>query len=336
MLCFLHASTEKEGVSRMEARGSFVAGSQAGSLFYMGQGPQPGIEIPLVPGNPYLNRTQRARRGCFPRPGCLVTLAILLVLAIGSYTTFAHSWPIFGPTSITVAAHPTLVIESQRYEEVDQPAIRVHAGSDAHTMIFQVMSPGNISLPWNFGISNIQQNSDSSVIVLGDDPVYGRTFDVTVPADTDVRIYSDSASINLSGLTGQVDVNSNNASITLTDCHVQGTSLLHSNSGAITVTQSTLAGSVALSNNDGPITFNSAIDSTGSYVFENNQGSISVTLPQSASFHVDAKTNGGSISTNYAAIHVQNNEAHASVGNAPQAVVTLTTNNGTITLNKGA
>src|SRR5579884_2358100 len=302
----------------MEARGSFVAGSQAGPLFYMGQGPQPGIEIPLVPGNPYLNRTQRARRGCFPRPGCLVTLAILLVLAIGSYTTFARSWPIFGPTSITVAAHPTLVIESQRYEEVDQPAIRVHAGSDAHTMIFQVMSPGNISLPWNFGISNIQRNSDSSVIVLGDDPVYGRTFDVTVPADTDVKIYS------------------NSASITLADCHVQGTSLLHSNSGAITVTQSTLAGSVALSNNDGPITFNSAIDSTGSYVFENNQGSISVTLPQSASFHVDAKTNGGSISTNYAAIHVQNNEAHASVGNAPQAVVTLTTNNGTITLNKGA
>src|SRR5579875_3933424 len=204
----------------MGARNSFAASNCFNVLFYMGQPPQynssNSFEVPLVPGNPYLNR--RPRRGCFPgcfrNLGCLITLAILLVLAIGSYTTFAHSWPIFGPTSITVAAHPTLVIESQRYEEVDQPAIRVHAGSDAHTMIFQVMSPGNISLPWNFGISNIQQNSDSSVIVLGDDPVYGRTFDATVPADTDVKIYSNSASINLSGLTGQVDVNSNNASIT--------------------------------------------------------------------------------------------------------------------------
>lgn len=318
----------------MVMRDSFVAGSQAGPLFYMGQSPQPGFEIPLVPGNPYFNR--RARRGCFPRLGCLISLAVLLVLAIGGYSTFAHSWPIFGPSSISVAAHPTLVIESQRYEAVDLPTIRIHAGSDANKMLFQVMSPGNVGLPWNFGISDVQQNSDGSVIVLGGDPVYGRTLDVTVPANTSVKIYSNSANVNLSGLTGQVDVNVNSGSITLTNCHVQGTSLLHDNSGAISVTQSTLAGSTALSNNSGSITFNSALDGNGSYVFENNAGSIAVTLPQSASFHVDAKATNGSISTNYAGIHVQNNEAHANIGTGTRAVMTITTNNGTITLNKGA
>lgn len=324
----------------MGTRDSFAIGKHFNVLPYMGQSPQynpPNFEIPLVPGNPYLNQSARGRgRGCFRRMGCLITLAILLVLAVGSYSTFAHSWPIFGPTSISVTASPTLVIESQRYEAVDLPTIRIHAGTDANKMLFQVMSPGNIGLPWNFGISDLQQNGDSSVIVLGGDPVYGRTLDITVPADTSLKVYSNSANINISDMTGQVDANANSGSITLTNCHVQGTSLLHDNSGAITVTQSTLAGSVAISNNTGSITFNSAIENTGSYVFENNEGSIAVTLPQSASFHVDAKTTSGSISTNYAAIHVQNNEAHANVGSAPQAVVTITTDNGTITLQRGA
>ena len=318
----------------METRDSFAAGSHFGPLFYMGQPPQPDFEIPLVPGNPYLNRRGR-RRGCFPRLGCLITLAILLALTVGSYSTFAHSWPIFGPSSISVGAHPTLVIESQRYEAVDLPTIRIHAGADAK-MLFQVMSPGNITLPWNFGISDFQQSSDGNVIVLGGDPVYGRTLDITVPANTSVKVFSNSANINLSGLRGQVEAIANSGSITLTNCHMQGTSLLHDNSGAITVTQSTLAGPVALSNNTGSITFNSAIDTSGSYIFQDNEGSIAVTLPQSASFHVDAKTNSGSISTNYANIQVQNNEAHADIGAEPQAVVTLTTDNGTITLNKGA
>src|SRR5579875_251313 len=326
----------------MGARNSFAASNCFNVLFYMGQPPQynssNSFEVPLVPGNPYLNR--RPRRGCFPgcfrNLGCLITLAILLVLAIGSYTTFAHSWPIFGPTTITVSTHPTLVINSNVYAEVDQPTIRIHAGNDANKMTFQVMSTGNVDLPWSFGVGEWQQNSDSSVIGLGSDPVWGRTFDATVPVDTDVKIYSDSANISLTGLTGQVDLVSNNGSITLTSCHVQGTSLLNDNSGTIMVTRSTLNGEAALSNNNGTITFNSAIGSTGSYVFENNQGSIDVTLPQSATFHVDAKAVNGSISTNYPGVQVQNNEAHANVGTNPRAVVTLNSDNGTITLHKGA
>jgi Putative adhesin len=304
-------------------------------LFYMGQSPQyNSFEIPMVPGNPYLNR--RSRRGCFPRLGCLITLAILIVLAIGSYTTFARSWPIFGPTTITVRTHPTLIINSERYEKIDLPTIRIHAGTDANKIVLRVMSPGNIDLPWNFGINDFQQNSDSSVIVLGGEPVWGRTLDVTVPADTDLKIYTNSANINVTDLTGQMTLTSNDGSITLTHCHIQGTSLLQNNTGAVTVTQSVLDGQTSLSNNGGPITFNSAIGVTGTYVFENNEGSIDVTLPQSDSFHVNAKTDSGSISTNYAGVQVQNNEVHANVGNDPQGVLSLNTNSGTITLHKGA
>ncbi|MFL5625723.1 MAG: hypothetical protein ACJ788_09040, partial [Ktedonobacteraceae bacterium] len=113
---------------------------------------------PMIPGNPYFRRRPtRRRRSCL---GCLVTLVILATLLLISYTTFARNWPIFGPTAITARAHPTLIINSQRYEKIDLPTIHIHAGTDANKIIFQVISPGNVALPWNFGIGGFQQNSD--------------------------------------------------------------------------------------------------------------------------------------------------------------------------------
>src|SRR5436305_806929 len=156
---------------------------------YMGQPPQfnppASFAIPMVPGNPYLRQRSSRRRG--PRLGCLITLVILIALVFVSYTSFARNWPIFGPTAITVKAHPTLVINSQRYEKIDLPSIHIHAGTDASKIILQVISPGNVTLPWNFGIDGFQQNSDSSIIIIDGDPVGGRTLDVTVPADIDLK-----------------------------------------------------------------------------------------------------------------------------------------------------
>ncbi len=134
-------------------------------------------------------------------------------------------------------AHPTLVINSQRYEQIDLPTISIHAGTDNSKILLQVISPGNVSLPWNFGIDGFQQNSDSSVIILNGDPVGGRKLDVTVPANTDLKVNTNSANIDVTGITGQMTLISNSGAITLTHCHVTGTSLLRDNSGAIAVTQ---------------------------------------------------------------------------------------------------
>jgi hypothetical protein len=230
------------------------------------------------------------------------------------------------------------VINSQRYEKIDLPTIHIHAGTDANKIIFQVISPGNVSLPWNFGIDGFQQNSDSSVIIIDGDPVRGRKLDVTVPPDIDLKVNTNSANIDVTGITGQVTFIANDGTITLTHCNITGISLLHDNTGAITVTQSALNGQVTLSNNQGPITFNSSIGSTGTYDIENNQGSIDATLPQNSSFHINATTNSGSITSDYAGVHVQNKEAHADVGNLPRALLSLNTNAGTIAIHmqKGA
>ena len=184
----------------------------------------------------------------------------------------------------------------------------------------------------------MQMNSDSSVIVLDGDPVSGRKLDVTVPPDTDLKISSNSANISVTGVTGQMALISNDGAITLTHCNVQGTSLLNDNTGAISVTQSTLNGQVTLSNNDGLITLNSAIGPTGTYALMNNQGAIDATLPQNAAFHVNATTNSGSITSDYAGVQVQNKQISADVGNPPRAVVSLSNNSGSIALHmqKGA
>ncbi len=308
--------------------------SRANDQPYMGQpphySPPDSFSIPPVPGNPFMRQKSNRRRG--PRLGCLISLIVLVVLMFAGYATFAHTWPIFGPTTIIVKAHPTLVINSQRYAQIDPPTIFIHAGTDDSKIILQVISPGNVALPWNFGIDGFQQNSDSSVIILNGDPAGGRKLDVTIPADSDLKVNTNSANINVTGITGQMTFIANDGTITLTHCHMTGTSLLSDNTGAITVLQSALDGQATLSNNQGPIIFHSSIGSTGTYALVNNQGSIDATFPQNASFHLDAMTNNGSITSDYAGIHVLNKEVHADVGNPPHALVSLKSNAGTIAL----
>src|SRR5579863_1742607 len=163
--------------------------------------PPDSFAISPVQGNPSMRQMFQRRRG--PRLGCLISLIVLVALLFASYATFAHTWGIFGPTTLTTKVHPTLVINSQQYAEVDLPTISIHPGTDNSKMIFQVISPGNIAFPWNFGIGGFQQSSDGSVTILNGDPVSGRKLDITVPADTDLKVTTNSANINVTGITGQ-------------------------------------------------------------------------------------------------------------------------------------
>jgi DUF4097 and DUF4098 domain-containing protein YvlB len=89
------------------------------------------------------------------------------------------------------------------------------------------------------------------------------------------------------------------------------------------------------------ITFVGSIGSSGNYEFSTNTGSVNVTLPGNATFHVDATTDTASISSNFPGVNVQkhnavSSEAHGDVGSSPNAQVTLKTNTGSIELHRGA
>jgi DUF4097 and DUF4098 domain-containing protein YvlB len=145
-------------------------------------------------------------------------------------------------------------------------------------------------------------------------------FNVTLPANANLQIHTD---------TGTIDVNG-----------VSGTMSLTTNTGTIDANQDVLSGQSTLSSNTGSITFAGSIDAGGNYQFSTDTGSVDVTLPGSPSFHVDAKTDTGSINSDFSEVNVRHNdavgaEAHGDVGSSPGATVTLKTNTGSIDLHRG-
>jgi Putative adhesin len=142
-------------------------------------------------------------------------------------------------------------------------------------------------------------------------------FTITAPPTTNLTITTNAGSINVSGITGKM--------------------LLNSNAGSIAATQATLTDSSTFRTNAGSINFNGSIGSTGTYDFETNAGSVDMTLPGTASFHLNATTDVGTINTSFP-VTVSHSGAGASakvdVGPVPQATLTLRTNAGSISLNK--
>jgi hypothetical protein len=143
-------------------------------------------------------------------------------------------------------------------------------------------------------------------------------FTITAPPTTDLQITTNAGSINVRGISGKMS--------------------LISNAGSIGATQASLTDGSTFKTNAGSINFNGSIGMTGTYDFETNAGSIDMTLPGAASFHLNATTDVGTINTSFQ-VSVNHSGAGAKaigdVGSAPGATLTLSTNAGSITLNRG-
>jgi putative adhesin len=64
---------------------------------------------------------------------------------------------------------------------------------------------------------------------------------------------------------------------------------------------------LSLNTGSGNISFDGTFDTTGTTQFQTTNGDITVTVPSSSSFHLDASTNSGSISSDFPNVNVQNN-----------------------------
>ena len=141
--------------------------------------------------------------------------------------------------------------------------------------------------------------------------------DITVPAKSDLQLHNGTGDITVTGITGQMSL-------------INGT-------GSIDATQATLTSDSHIQASTGSVSFQGSIGS-GNYQFQSNTGNINVSLPSNASFHVNANTDVGSITSDFSEVITQQNIAGASasgsVGNAPSATITLTTNTGSIELQK--
>ena len=152
-----------------------------------------------------------------------------------------------------------------------------------------------------------QQQLNGVYTVVDPNLVANASVTVNVPANADLTLRENNGTINVTGVTGDMDIEVVN--------------------GNIVASQVTLTGSSLLTAKDGTIVFAGSVDQFSFAHLHTDQGYISVHLPASSSFHVDATTNAGYINTNFAS---SGTAIHADHGGNPKALITLDENAGTM------
>jgi hypothetical protein len=238
-----------------------------------------------------------------------------------------------GPTTIAVGTHPTIVMDNSF------GGIHIHVGSASDKVIIQAIDQNNSPIT---GSIPYQQSSDGHTITINVGVEMNvSVIDVTVPAQTDLKLNTNGDDITVVGVSGQMSLTTNGGAITLSLDILNGLSTENTNGGSINANQVALRGQVSFKTNTDSITFNGTLDPKGSYRFETNTGAIDITLPLKSSFHLDVNTNTGTANTDFPGLQAifsnvsSSGDAHADVGSRPRANVTLKTNTGSITLHKG-
>lgn len=262
-------------------------------------------------------------------PWIVLTFFLLFILLIGSMLVLLSVTGYNLATSsvtetrhFSVSANPRLVLNN------DTGSIHVRATGSRSDVTIQAIKHSGPGGKLNDVKVSYTQNTEGNIVTVNVDRPTNFNFvtstsvefEVTVPTMATLQLKTNTGSIDVRGVSGQMALTSNTGSIEARDGMVSGTTQLLTNTGSIT--------------------FTGSIERSGTYRFETNTGSVDVTLPSVSVFHVDASTDTGSINTNFPAVNVQHHQftgadAHGDVGNSPQATVSLRTNTGSITLYQG-
>mgnify|MGYP001285329378 CR=1 FL=1 len=140
---------------------------------------------------------------------------------------------------------------------------------------------------------------------------------ITVPQDITLNLQTSGGDIAVSGVSGQMTLDSGSGSIELDGVTLQQHSSIQTDSGAIN--------------------FSGAIDSQGTYQLLSNNGAITVGLNGGTPYHLHAITQSGTFSASGAVTTSPSNDQNGvdmqtDVGSNPQASLTLQTQTGDITL----
>ena len=222
--------------------------------------------------------------------------------------------------------------------------------------------PNNINVKFDPSGNVITVNVDQGVGFLSARSV---DFNITVPDNANLQLKTTSGDISVDNTTGAMslittsgnvsttnDTFIGNATLNTTSGDIQSTNdtfggdaSVSTTSGDISMNQDTLNGSAKVNATSGNVDFNGSLASSTtpnvSYQFTSKSGDISVGLPASESFSVQADTTSGSIDAgDFPSINVQDtnqgNGSHASgnTGSTGGPLITIGTTSGDITIHQ--
>jgi hypothetical protein len=280
----------------------------------------------------------------------LLSLPILLLLLSTCTTAQVHDALISNvlPShTFTITAPPTLIMHN------DSGSITLRAGKSSAVVITatqRVTANGPpLSTPaLQSGTNDMQVNYDQqgntiSVEALNISHAAPRAvsvdFDVAMPAEGSVQLYTGYGAIAVSGIHGPTTLVSQSGDITATN--IEGSLTINGNNGSVSVDKLcgslslkmsngdaelrrvTLTGSSRISTEHGAILFVGTLKPHGIYRFSTQTGAIALTLPENSSFHLEASVEHGAI---------ENEFGSALVGDGPSALLHVSTEVGSIAI----
>src|SRR5579859_3299087 len=256
----------------------------------------------------YPTRSTR-RRGRFR--WLWIILAVILVLGVlssGSYglnQSFGKSETLTAQTFV-MQSGPKLVVTDAF------GTVNIHSGGSESIVVTGTKHAGFVG-----NLSNVQVNEkrvggnelDVSVQPNGQGMGMfnqgGVDLDITVPSVADIQDTSNAGTLNIDGVTGQMN--------------------LQADAGSINMKNATLTGSSTFEANAGSINFNGSLDPNGTYNFQANAGSINLTLPSDAAFILKASVDAGSVNNDFGS---------SQAGSAPFADITAHADAGSVNVHK--
>ena len=275
-----------------------------------------------------IHRYERPRRHRTRRIATVVVLIsiiiLLLVGGLGVAVRVLNPTPVRTTTetrtfNLGAGKQPTLIVAN------DAGFVHVRSGS-SNTITVTTTKVGDSfgASPDDFKLNYTQSGSTITVHVTNDSihPFdFSQTsqadLNITVPANSNLQLETDSGDIAASGIQGK---------LTLT-----------SNSGSLQATADSLTSGSQLVTDSGSITMSGSIGTTGIYAFQAGSGDVAVTLPRSTSFHANLVSNSGSITNDFPIVnpHKPGDDGRTvsgDVGSSPQATVFMHSDSGSLHL----
>lgn len=253
----------------------------------------------------------------------LIGLLLLVIsVAVRVFLFRGHASPRLSTTgahTFQVGQRPRIVIKNER------GSIRVQPGEDQEVRVEATgQSKGWMSNPAGIPVHYDQDPEQNRVTVKAEGGWAlfwkpGVDFVLTVPRTSNLELKTDAGTISVTGVNGQMSLTSGAGSVRASEVVLQGDSRLKTDAGSVT--------------------FAGSLDPFGTYQFVTDAGTINVTLPEQASFQLEAKTDVGSFNSDFP-VEIRHDfpgqKARGEVGIPPYPKLKLKTDIGSISLRKGS